>query len=158
MSPHAKEWWPDHLVDEMMPPGKADPALWLATLDSALVMVPGDDDFERAAVPVTLGEVLEFTAVERLGRIDINIHPGAGYSIVAGGTVPDGYTQVHEIGDPFMSAETLDDLVACLRDYMDEGEPGAATVVFSRWSDHRFRADIEDGRPVITAVAADGAA
>ena len=60
-----RKWWPEDLVDEVMPPGRASPADWLH-VDGDTVVIRNDRDPEWTRT-IRPGDVVDFTYCDHLG-------------------------------------------------------------------------------------------
>nr|WP_295465293.1 hypothetical protein [Mesorhizobium sp.] len=72
----SREWWPDALVDEVMPAGRATPQAWLAPGRDGVTRAKDEDDTEGGVI-ITLspGEVLAFVYSEKRGSAEITVMP-----------------------------------------------------------------------------------
>lgn len=152
-----RTWWPDFLLDEIMPPGKPTPAEWLEVVDGKLRFVaPAQDDGEAPApLPdISDGETIEFSWAENLGERGVTVRGDGSYTVT--GDVPEDYTSCWEPCAPDTLSDTLADLAEMAAgDISPEDDETTLTVRFDRWGDGAFRVTIADGKPVLTPVTGD---
>ncbi|MFG1414014.1 hypothetical protein V5G24_23215 [Xanthobacter sp. VTT E-85241] len=163
----ARTWWPEFLVDESMPAGKAHPTEWIAgalvdgdgvwgfMVGGAVSKVTSPDDDDPAdvyAVPVLLDERVDFTWSEPRGRREVTIYPDGTYRVE--GVPPADFTNCWELGEPESCADTLE---AFVREFASPwgglDKPEVITVHFIKWGgDEPFRLQLVDGAPAFVPV------
>ena len=76
-----RQWWPNELVDEIMPPGRATPQAWLKPDASGITQIYGDDDEKTVLARLEPGSVVEFLWMEKRGSVDIQLMPDGTWSL-----------------------------------------------------------------------------
>ncbi|WP_323011088.1 hypothetical protein [Paracoccus sp. (in: a-proteobacteria)] len=157
MSEEAKPrlWWPEFLGDEVMPTGHEKPETWLAEQDDGTYLfgsVKADEEGRfPEAEPVEAGERLRFTYLDQMGRHTITVRADRTHSSVA---VPEGYTDVWEVGEPDNMATSLAALVEIIADRLSPGDEETADIEFLRWGDASFTLGLTDRqRPLLIPVS-----
>jgi hypothetical protein len=133
-----RKWWPCDLLDEGMPPGRAQPSDWIKGPAGDVYEVANgnedDDARERGDVlcRVKPGDTLAFCYRDDLGEVPVSFH--ADGTFTPRGPVPAGFNWCWMPYDPDTISETLEALAELLK---DAGEPGLVEVGFAFWSEHR---------------------
>lgn len=165
----ARTWWPEFLMDESMPAGKAHPTEWIlwngsAEAGNALAFMVGkpaaadddDDGYPVAwAIAFALDACVDFTWSEPRGHREVTVYPDGTYRVE--GEEPSDFTNCWELGEPESCADTLD---AFAREFASNaslsGAPEVITVHFIKWGDEPFRLQLVDGAPAFVPVGAGG--
>ncbi|MFG1465227.1 hypothetical protein V5F77_20295 [Xanthobacter sp. DSM 24535] len=160
-----RTWWPEFLVDEVMPPGKAHPTDWIlwdgggaAAADVLAFRVggsgaddDGDDPSDVYAMWVTEIECLDFTWSEPRGSREVTVYPDGTYRVEGG--APADFTNCWEMGEPESCAETLEEFAReFASNARDMDNPEVVAVHFLKWGDQPFRLQIVDGAPTFVSV------
>jgi len=86
-----RQWWPNDLVDEVMPPGRATPQAWLSPDASGVTTIHADNDDDKTALAsIQPGSEVEFLWYENRGSAEILLMPDGTWSLADprdGGTV-----------------------------------------------------------------------
>lgn len=157
MSEEAKPrlWWPEFLADEATPRGHEKPETWLAGQDDGTYLLgsveAGEEDRFPEAETVEVGETLRFTYLDQLGRHTITVRADRTHSSVA---IPEGYTDVWEVGEPDNTATSLAALVEVIADRLSPGEEETADIEFLRWGSASFTLSLtRRQRPLLIPVS-----
>lgn len=70
-----RRWWPAALVDEVMPPGRASPQMWLEPDIRGITVICDDGDDEPILCSLLPGETVEFCWWEDRGDLDVTMMP-----------------------------------------------------------------------------------
>lgn len=159
-----RKWLPEHLTDEVSPPGRASPDAWII---GRVADPDGDDDLWRIGgweaddEPVDdtrrdmrPGEVVTFVYVVDLGEVDVTIDPDGGYA--AHGPVPAEATHFWERGDTDTLACSLTEFADCYAENTLPGDlPDRIRVRMAQWSGeipHRLLVEVGQAHFVPVAV------
>lgn len=146
-----RKWWPDSILDEVMPSGKEEPSKWLFRLNDGAHafgdtdLTDGGHGFERVAEGATVG----FSYSDDLGVVTLTLDADGTHRWSA--PIPAETTHVWEIGDSDTLADSPDEFVQFMR---EAGETeGEYTVGLVHWSDSApFRFTAEAGEPRFVRV------
>ncbi|WP_424363567.1 hypothetical protein [Methylocystis parvus] len=78
MQPIGQKWWPEHFLDEVMPPGRDHPTAWIETIGGRACIAAPDDDREPRELKD--GDLVRFQRCDDYGVIDLHLRPD-GYSL-----------------------------------------------------------------------------
>ena len=147
-------WWPEMLMDEMMPSGREKPADWLAPDAAGITTIRWDDEPDaNVAGTLSPGEVVKFHWYEGRGRATVTVMPDGTWSRGGGreaGTV-DMFTgtvapapQDADIanasmfwlsGDPETGMDSLDEFASCYAEMQTiDAEGESVEVDMGFWS------------------------
>lgn len=151
-----RRWWPEFMCDEVMPPGRVDPAEWLEIGTAAVGYVvvgrtvDGDDGFEFDGEVVQPGQVVEMHYCDFLGALDVALAEDGTFT--AQGVPPEGFTQCWNRDEWESSGDNLLELIAAER----EADPSARVidVGFVRGGVEYFAVTLTDGAPGLDPVPA----
>ncbi|GGF56416.1 hypothetical protein GCM10007301_15090 [Azorhizobium oxalatiphilum] len=151
------QWWPDSLVDEIVPPGHTDPAQWITRADDGAFrcgVLKGDPYFsDQEGQIVTDGDQIKFQRMTHLGVDNIILYPDGRFE--PDDVQPTGANNVWERGDIETVADTMANFADGMREFAQpDGTP--FEVEFARWDDHLFTLRIVDGQPRLEPVSTDG--
>lgn len=158
MSEHNKprQWWPDFMCDEVMPPAKTSPAEWLeidAAAGGDIVlgrMIEEDEGFRFAGEIVMPGQVVEIHYCDDLGTLDVTLAEDGTFTVH--GVPPEGFTQCWNTDEPESCGDNLLELVAHERDLDTSARTFEAGFV--RWGVETFVVTLKDGTPGFDPVPA----
>lgn len=162
-----RQWWPNELVDEVIPAGRTRPEDWLKPDDIGVTLIYDDDDIDGTiVVRMEPGREVEFIWQEDRGSVEILLMPNGAWSMEDprdGGTIDMFTGDVAKPKPPAVCIEEANWFAAAgdyetMMDSMDgfatcyaENEPSIApeglrlTVDMVYWSD-----------PILFRVSADG--
>ena len=146
-----RKWWPEHVLDEVLPAGRDSPTAWLSMKGQAIEM--RDDDMPEWTGHVTAGEIVDFHYCDDCGRAVVQFRRDGTYR--ARSPIPGGWSHLRPAGpcDPDVLAYSLAELAGQLADRLDADSEEIA-VTFYYWSDAQpHRIDIVDGKPIAVPVA-----
>ena len=147
-----RKWWPEDLIDEVIPPGRNSPSDWLRLADGAVVIRDDDDPDSSWQLTVSSGDVVDFTYCDQCGRAVVAFRRDGTYE--ARSPIPVDWSHLWPIGwtDPEMMAVGLTELAGLLHDMVDDTDE--FEVAFCFWSDAQpHRIDVVDGKPIAVPVA-----
>ncbi len=142
-------WWPDHLLDEVMPEGKIDPIEWITKAEDGSWRLGATHEgfyFMPGGKVVTDGQILSFTKSTHLGDEDVIIYPDGTFH--PQDAEPAGYNQVWVRGDIDTMAANLSDFIKM---YGHTAEPDGSVfeLTFCRWDGATFVLHIKDRTAIL---------
>lgn len=159
-------WWPGFLCDEVMPRGAEHPQTWLDEQDDGTYLFGAVEIDEEGRFPeaqtVEVGETLRFRYLDRLARRAITVQADRTYRVQCPAcgaelhtvAIPEGYTDVLEVGEPDTQSPSLAALVENIAGLLSPGEEETAVIDFFRWGDSSFTLGLTDRqRPLLIPVS-----
>ena len=128
-----RQWWPEFMADEVMPPGRASPADWIDAepkLDGDGSLVIGGENYNRSFGP---GDVINFIWSEPRGMVEVTFKSDGSYLVVGG--EPADYTNCWIPCDTDTVSGDLEELAKTMQEYLvGEAAEGTEVVGFAKWS------------------------
>ena len=130
-----RTYWPEFLVDEIMPDGHDSPNDWIGNppnIDADGCLIVGTDHLTRS---VAVGDVLNFCWCEPRGMlVPVTFFADGSYEVTGG--EPDDYMTCWAPADIDSISNTLKDLAEYIVDVEDLqlGDDVEHPVTFSKWS------------------------
>lgn len=134
------EYWPEQLVDEVMPPGRDSPEEWLTgePPNVLLVVNPGDEDWGGGLRTIALadGDIIEFARCENFaayGDVTLTIEASGAWSINA--PMPHKATACCVL-DGWQGETVAGSVEDMVQDFLQEGpDPGDYNIAFFHWDE-----------------------
>lgn len=143
-----RQWWPQKLCDEWMPPGLASPDDFIVTRAGALMLdypdgFAGVSEGERRLFRAALapGDIVNFVSCDELGTAPVRFDGEGGFTVLGDGeagfavlgAAPADFNVCFADGNTDWLAETLEALAAAL--VGPEHVGAVREVSFARWSE-----------------------
>lgn len=141
------EWWPEWMLDEAMPEGRAAPADWIRDgqiVDYLAGSNPDGSDREHLR-PLADGEIVTFVGMTDLGSATLSMADDGTWSCDA--PMPEAAT---ECWSPGMggSETSIEGCAEAIRDLQEGGEvAGDYKIRFGDWNSERLRWNAATGQP-----------
>lgn len=161
---HTRLWWPDFLVDETMPDGRAAPGAWLAPDEAGVTAVYWEEDSKLIGT-LEPGETVGFIWHEKRGTVTIRVMPDGTWSfddarcprtadMFDGPAAPPPAADIASAnwfadpGDYDTMTHTMDEFAANHAQYAHSADPASddVTVVMGFWSEKILFVVSEDGK------------
>lgn len=143
-----REWWPELLLDEVMPPGRSDPSAWIIGAEGDLYLISDGDAYdpeekEGVLAHARIGDRLDFYSCDRLGDVEVTFN--ADGTFTPHGSIPD-HNWCRIAYDQDTMVDGLEELAKNAGDFAQR--PFTETVQFARWSGRLpHELALVDGKP-----------
>lgn len=140
-----RKWWPEHMLDESMPPGKTDPSEWLAFEGPRILFGRLTSEAGDPGEVVAVGDEVTLAYADDLGIRPVTFHADGTFTVEGG--EPEGWNR---IWDEDEHEDVGDDLATHARNLREwENLPYTQELRFLKWGEAKFLVGIDDGRPVL---------
>lgn len=125
-------WWPEALVDEIMPEGRKSPDDWIVDHNGAPALSMGEEeDNDGPPQPLQAGQIIQFSAMVELDMCVLRLDAQGGYTVERP-MHPEATDCCILHGWQFETmAESVDGCVQGLRD--GAAEPGDYVISYYTW-------------------------